>query len=494
MKIKELVKDLEIVEFTEKDKGDLEIAVLETDSRKIQINGLFFCLIGENADGHNYAQEAVKNGAIALVVERHLTVDTPQIIVKDVREALGLLSACFYGQPAEQLKIVGITGTNGKTTTAHMLSSILKKANKKVGLIGTLGAWYAEKKITTSLTTPDPIALHAIFADMVRHGIKYVVMEVSAHALYYKKTLGITFCCCIFTNFSQDHLDFFHTMQGYKQAKMGLFTSPSCSVAVLNGDEETGREIGALIDKENGACKTTYYGLHTPTDAFAVITDESLYGLECVFNINDKLSRITLCMTGRHNVYNALAAASCATELGIDTASIALGLSALKGVEGRLQRVGGWKHAEIYVDFAHTPEGLGKSLDALRPHCKGRLICLYGCGGNRDKLKRPLMGEIAAKKADFCILTSDNPRYEDPLDIIVAIERGYRRFSVQYVVVPERKKALEYAFEFLKAGDILLVAGKGGENYQEIMGIKYPFNDKDIIEKILEQKGKDLYS
>ena len=206
-------------------------------------------------------------------------------------------------------------------------------------------------------------------------------------------------------------------------------------------------------------------------------------------NVNDRLCRVSLSLTGKHNVYNALAAAACADALGITSEEIEEGLTAIKAVKGRLEKVGETNGAQIFVDFAHTPDGLGKSLDSLRLHCKGRLLCLFGCGGNRDKTKRPLMGEIAAKKSDFTVLTSDNPRYEDPLDIITDIEGGYRRFSVKYVVVPQRQKALEYALSFLKKGDILLVAGKGGEEYQEIMGIKYPFNDQAIIEKLLEKKG-----
>lgn len=489
-KLTECLKDVEIIFNGDWDR---EIFALNTDSRKKTVNGLFICLSGENADGHAFAQEAVKNGATAIVVERQLKVDIPQILVKDMRKALGLLASVFYGEPTKKIKVIGITGTNGKTTTSYMLASILEKAGKRVGIIGTLGVRYGGKTLPATLTTPDPIELHHIFADMLLRGVEYVVMEVSAHALYYKKTVGIPFVACIFTNFTQDHLDFFKTMSAYKQAKMRLFEdNPDC-IAVLNGDEETGREIGRQRE-EVSATRTLYFGLNSPADAFAVITEENLYGSECMLNLNDLLCRVSLSMTGRHNIYNALASALCAVELGVDTEAIFKGLSQLQGVEGRLERVGDWKGAQIYVDFAHTPDGLGKSIEALKPHCKGRLVCLFGCGGNRDKSKRSLMGEIAGKKSDFCVLTSDNPRYEDPLDIIDEIEKGYRRFSLRYVVVPDRKKAIEYALDFLREDDVLLVAGKGGENYQEIMGIKYPFNDKAIIENALKEKGKKFYS
>ena len=488
MRLSKLAAAVENGKIIAKEGWDREIAALTADSRENCANGLFFCLKGITADGHAYAAEAVKNGAVALVTERQLFLDVPQILVNDVRETLGVLSSVFYGEPTKRLKVIGITGTNGKTTTAYMLSAILKAEKRSVGVIGTLGIRYGEKKLSSALTTPDPIYLQSIFADMLMCGVEYVIMEVSAHALYYKKVAGVCFSACIFTNLSQDHLDFFNVMPAYKDAKRKLFLPETCPIAILNGDDEVGREFGKL--REEMGSKNLYFGLNTPSDAFAIITDESMDGSECMINVNDKLSRVTLALVGKHNVYNALAAAACAVELGISIHAVTQGLMLLKGVEGRLQRVGNFHGGEIYVDFAHTPDGLAHTLDTLRQHCRGRLICLFGCGGNRDKTKRPVMGEIVAKKADFAVLTSDNPRYEDPLDIIAGIEKGYRRFSVKYVIVPDRKRAIDYAIEFMQKGDVLLVAGKGGEEYQEIMGIKYPFNDHDIIDRILVKKGK----
>lgn len=491
MRLSKLVENLPNARLLIKGE-EKEVFCLVTDSREKMTDGLFFCLLGENVDSHNLVGEAIKNGAVAIVTNRELSYEIPQIIVEDEREALSLLSAEFYGNPSERLKIIGITGTNGKTTTSYMLASILEKNSKKTGVIGTLGIRYGVKEIPNDLTTPDPIFLQKILSEMLVHGIEYVVMEVSAHALYYKKTLGVKFFACIFTNLTQDHLDFFQTMQRYEQTKTSLFYNDICPIAIVNGDDAVGRKIGEMREKETVG-KTVYYGMETPSDAFAIVTEETLYGAECVLNINDKLCRCSLSLTGKHNVYNALAAAACAAELGVPLTNIAAGISDLKTVKGRLQRIENNKKFNIYVDFAHTPDGLGKSLDSLRTHCKGRLICLFGCGGNRDKTKRPLMGETVAKKADFAVLTSDNPRYEDPLDIISNIEKGYRRFSLKYVVVPNREKALEYALDCLKKDDVLLVAGKGGEEYQEIMGIKYSFNDQDIIEKLLEKKGKSSF-
>ena len=493
MRLSKLLEVLPDAEIIYSGAGwDREIEHIFTDSRENTPNGLFVCLVGESVDSHTKITQSTQKGAVAFIVSRVLETDAPQILVKDTREALSLLACAFYGYPAKQMKIVGITGTNGKTTTAHMLASILKAARKKTGIVGTLGAKFADKKVDISLTTPDPLQLQALLAEMVLCGVEYAVMEVSAHALYYKKVAGIEFSACIFTNLTQDHLDFFADMQAYKRAKITLFDDSSCPIAVLNGDDDVGREIGEIRDKRG--IRTVYYGIQTPADCFALITDENLYGTECIFNIHDELCRVRLGMTGRYNVYNALAAAVCARALGVSAESIATGLNGLDGVCGRLQRIAEYNRANIYVDFAHTPDGLAQSLQSLKKYCKGRLICLFGCGGNRDKSKRRLMGEVAARYADFTVLTSDNPRFEDPLDIITEIERGYKEISVRYVIVTERKRAIEYALNMLQRGDVLLVAGKGGERYQEIMGIKYPFNDQDIIEKLLKKKGKNPFA
>ena len=469
--------------------GDnVEVFSLNVDSRKRVENSLFICLVGNNTDSHNYAAMAKKNGAVALVVERVVDVALPQVIVPNTRIALGKIASAFYGEPSKSLKIVGVTGTNGKTTTAQMLASIWRAAGKKVGVVGTLGVEYGRKRFPTQLTTPDPIELQQTLADMLISGVEYVVMEVSAHALYYNKVEGIRFVACVFTNLTQDHLDFFPSMKEYGDAKRRLFDKDRCSVAIINGDDPFARKVGQECEK---CClDTLYYGMETPTDSFAVITKENLLGTECLVNINDYLSRVFIPIAGMHNVYNALAASTCAvvTDCG---EYISKGLSELKGVPGRLEYVRVGQPWNVYVDFAHTPDGLQRSLETLRKYCNGKLICVFGCGGNRDAEKRPLMGEIAARKADFAVLTSDNPRYEDPLDIISAIEKGYRRCSSRYVIIPNRRKAISYALDMLEKEDVLLLAGKGGEDFQEIMGIKYPFNDYTVVEELLaESKSK----
>ena len=467
-----------------------EIVRISTYSKEQAPSSLFVCLQGKT-DGHAFVEEAIKNGAVAVVCARKLPINVPQIVVEDVRETLAVLCSIFYGEPSLRMQVIGITGTNGKTTTSYMLSSILAAAGKRVGVIGTLGVKYAGKEYPCDLTTPDPVFLQSTLKDMADSGIEYVVMEVSAHALYYKKVAGVRFRACIGSNVTQDHLDFFTDMQAYAKAKATLFDTEICPLAILNTDDETMREW--ILSRENQVGKTLTYGLHTPADAFAVVLEETLQGTQCVLNVLDEIIAVNLAFFGEYNVYNALSAAFCALSLGIDAEFVRIGLSALRGVEGRLERVTEWRGGVVFVDFAHTPDGLKQSLSALKRHCKGRLICVFGCGGNWDRSKRAEMGKTVAGLVDFAVLTADNPRFEDPLDIIAEMERGYRERSTKYVVVPKRECAIFYAMDMLERDDVLLVAGKGGEKYQEIMGIKYPFEDNAIIETFVkDHTGRGL--
>lgn len=459
---------------------DAEIGGIGTDSRHILRGDLFICFAGGEHDGHDYAAEALAAGAAALAVERELPFDVPQIVVRDGRRAVSEIAAAYYGHPEKQLKMIAVTGTNGKTTTAHMLVSILTAAGKSCGNIGTLGIRYANKEIAPELTTPDPDFLYKVLADMVASNVEYVVMEVSAHALYFGKTEGIVFEAGIFTNLTEDHLDFFPTMEAYAEAKEKLFASGVCRFCVLNTDDAEGRKLAA-------SCSEPFtYALENPADVFAVDIRESFEGSHFVINLFDELYEIRLRLAGLHNVYNAMAAAECAKLLGVTVPVIAAGLAALPRVSGRLEHVARFRGADIFVDFAHTPDGLEKSLSALRLHCAGRLICVFGCGGNRDTRKRPQMGAIAARLADFSVLTSDNPRYEDPFDIILQIEEGVRPETENYVIVVDRESAIEYAVDMLRAGDVLLVAGKGGETYQEIMGVRHIYNDIAVVRGAIE--------
>ncbi|MDE6442383.1 MAG: UDP-N-acetylmuramoyl-L-alanyl-D-glutamate--2,6-diaminopimelate ligase [Clostridia bacterium] len=477
MKLNELLKYIDYEELF--GNSEITISGLCADSQKARKGDLFFCYKGKDNDSHDFAKQAVEGGAVAIMCERKLDVSVPQVIVKDGRKVIAQTARAFYGFADKNLKIVGITGTNGKTTTTYMLDSIFKCAGKKCGVIGTLGIGYADKFVSPELTTPDPIFLHSILSDMSLCGVEYVFMEVSAHALYYNKIEGLHFDVGIFTNCTQDHLDFFGNMSDYADCKKKLFENGRCRYAVINSDDKLGRQ---LVSEINGAVS---YGLNDPADVFAVDINENINGTSFVINLFDDLYEMKLNIPARHNVYNAMGASACAKLLGIETEDIAKGLSQLDKVTGRLERVARYNGADIFVDFAHTPDGLEKSLQSLKKLCEGNLYCLFGCGGNRDKTKRPLMGKIASKYSDFCIITSDNPRYEDPYDIISQIEQGVKGSGKKYVTVTERETATEYAINLLEKGDILLVAGKGGEYYQEIMGIKHSYNDNEIIKKII---------
>lgn len=486
MRLEELLRGITVKKICGGDIRDIFISGIRTDSRIIEKDELFVALEGENFDGHEYLREARKNGAIAAICQREVEdVAFLQIVVEDTREALSLLAANFYDNPQEKLKIIGVTGTNGKTTTCHFLASVLKNAGKKTGIIGTLGAYYGGAEIAPDLTTPDPLVLFRIFSDMQKNNVEYVVMEVSAHAVWYKKIVSVRFAACVFTNCTQDHLDFFGTMDRYRTVKKSFFSDGNYDFAVVNTDDSTGKEI-----VKNGK-NFKSYGLNEPADNFAVAQEETLDGTRILFNLEDELADVKLNLTGRYNVYNALAAAACARYLGIDEKSISVGLEAVKKVPGRLENLGSVHGGLVFVDFAHTPDGLENVLTALKERCEGNLLCVFGCGGNRDVSKRPLMGEIAGRLADFSVITSDNPRYEEPYAIIAAIETGYRKYSRNYVVVQDRKKAIEYAMRRLREKDVLLIAGKGGENYQEIMGIKYDYNDNAVVKDIIKKMSTE---
>ncbi len=459
--------------------GDAEITGLCASAARVRRGDLFFCYKGRAFDSHEVAAKAVRSGAVALVCERRLELPVPQIVVKDGRAAMTAAARTFYGRPDEKLKIVAVTGTNGKTTITYMLDSIFRAAGCATGVIGTLGITFSGREIAPELTTPDPICLFSVLRDMADCGVEYVFMEVSAHALAFGKTEGITFRAGVFTNCTQDHLDFFADMKEYSECKKKLFRDGRCLRSVINSDDAVGREIARF------APFPVTYGLKNPADVFAVDVEERLDGSTFVMNLFDELYEIKLNMPAVYNVSNALAAAACARVLGIRTEVIAEGLAALARVPGRLECAGVYNGAHIFVDFAHTPDGLGQSLATLRKLCGGKLYCLFGCGGNRDASKRPLMGETAAKFADFIIITSDNPRFEDPYDIILQVEEGVRPSGRAYVTVTDRRTATEYAVGLLREGDILLVAGKGGECYQEIMGIKYDYDDNTVIREII---------
>ncbi len=475
--MKNLLQDIDVIKIV----GNIEninIEYVSADTDKIKNDTLFVCIVGNLTDSHKFVS-TMKNGVVAVVTEYEVETDLPQIVVKQSRKALGQIAGAFYGNPQKEMKFIGITGTNGKTSVSYIIKNVLEKAGKKAGLIGTLGAKILERDYKTDLTTPDVLSLYSLLSEMRKQGVEYVITEVSAHALDMMRVEGIYFEIAVFTNLTQDHLDYFGTIDNYKKAKLKLFDESVSKYAVVNIDDEVGIEI------QNARKNVVTYGLENPSDVFAIDIKEKATGTSFVLNVMDKVFDITCGLIGRFNLYNVLAASCVAEILGIDGESLYSGLSEMKSVPGRMEYVADKENAKIFIDYAHTPDGLENALKTAKSICNGRLICLFGCGGNRDKGKRKIMGEVSGKYADFTILTSDNPRYEEPMLIIGDIETGLREYTDKYVVVQNRECALNYALKYISGEDVLIVCGKGAENYQEVLGVKHPFNDKKIINNLL---------
>ena len=476
MKLKDLIKELKPEKVI--GKTDIVVSDLTCDHSAVSAGSLFIAIKGENKDGRDFARQAETYGAKAVISETELEVGVTQIIVKNARIAMSVAAAAFYSHPERELSVIGVTGTNGKTSTAYTIYSIMNAEKIKCGFIGTIGVFYGDKKREANLTTPDPVELFGLLREMALDGVKAVAMEVSAHAIHYGKIYGIPFKVGVFTNLSQDHLDFFGTMEKYAEEKIRFFTEYRPAYSVVNSDDETGREI--LKKTENAIS----YGLYNPADVFAVDIEENKKGVSFVLNLFDRIYDVNAKVFGRFNVYNLMAAAISCTLVGLSVDAVAERLNCIKTIEGRTERVYDGKYS-VYVDYAHTPDGLENALNSMRKICKGNLISLFGCGGNRDKDKREKMGEISGRLADFTVITSDNPRYEDPMDIIFDIEKGVLSATEKYVIIQDRKDATEYALSLANDGDVVLVAGKVAENYQDVLGVKNPYNDKQTINEII---------
>lgn len=454
--------------------GDVDVTSIAFDARKVQEGCLFFCLKGR-VDGHDYAMEAVAAGAKALVTERQLDLNVPEIVVPDTRHALSVACARFY-RPEKMPKIIGITGTNGKTTTTYIVKSILENAGRSVGIIGTTEVAYGSVRRPATLTTPDPVELYSTIYEMADAGVEYVVMEASAHALYLKKLDGLYFDVAAFTNLSRDHLDYFKSMDAYAAAKKLLFGRTA--FAVVNVDDALGREIVR-------ECRTPLltYGCDNPADVFALSPKITVDGVRYVLNATDDIAEIRFSLPGRFNMYNTLCAAAIAKALGIDMHHITEGIRTLTKVEGRFNVINTAK-CNIIIDFAHTDDGLKNILTTIREFAPKRIITVFGCGGDRDRTKRPLMGQVVCALSDYAIITSDNSRNEDPEAIIADITAGIE--GDNYAVRPDREEAIRYALEIAEQDDIVLVAGKGAEQYTEVGGKKIPYNDEAYILRLIE--------
>ena len=464
--------------------ADTEIGALAINSREKVKRSLFFCIAGAKYDAHDFAVQAVENGAVALVVSHFLDhVSTPQVLVENVRSTMAYVAGAFFGHPARQLRLIGVSGTKGKTTTSYLLKAILEKAGYKVGLIGTTGNMIGDEHIKSNLTTPDPIDLHRCFRQMVDAGVQAVSMEVSAHAIDMCRLDGLTFEAACYTNFSQDHLDYFHTMENYFQTKKSFFLNGQVLNAALNADEETSARILSEL-------KVPYltYGISSNADLFARDIEISENGVNFSIQLRGvEEMAINMQMTGMFNVYNALAAASLAMIVGIGQDAIREGLRSVKSVPGRIEMLDTGTPYKVILDYSHSPDALEIILTTVRMFTKKRLIVLFGCGGDRDHGKRPIMGEIGGRLADFSILTSDNPRTEDPEEILEAIEEGIKLTRGKYTIIENRREAILYALRMAREGDVIILAGKGHETYQDVMGVKRPFDEKVIVNELLAE-------
>jgi UDP-N-acetylmuramoyl-L-alanyl-D-glutamate--2,6-diaminopimelate ligase len=469
-----------VPEATIRGDGGVAITDVAFDSREVTPDAVFFCVPGLHVDGHSFAQQAVNAGAAALVVERELDVDAPQAIVPSVRRAMGPMSAMAFGHPASSIATVGVTGTNGKTTVTYLLDSIFDAAGWTSGVVGTTGASIAGASVALARTTPEAPDLHRLLARMRDRGVRGAALEVSSHALEQHRVDGLVFDVAVFTNLSQDHLDFHVTMDAYFDAKALLFTLDHARRAVVNASDPFGRR---LLDD-----------LDIPTTTFGVGADADLRALDVVVTrdgIDFEMGGLVIKsrLRGAFNVENLLAAAAAARALGIDDDVIEHGIATLAEVPGRMEPIEAGQDFLVVVDYAHTPDSIRSVLRASRPLTSGRLILVFGCGGDRDRAKRSPMGAAATANADLSVVTTDNPRSEDPQAIISEIEPGAKEGGGAFVIEPDRRAAIRLALREAAVGDVVVIAGKGHEPFQELRDETIPFDDRVVARQELEAIG-----
>ena len=480
MKLRELLKDIPVLECT----ADLEteITAICYDSRKAEPGCLFVAVTGFAADGNRFIPMALEKGAAAVVTAKKPEQDIPYILVESDRLALAMLGCNFYGHPAKSMTMIGVTGTNGKTSSTLLLKQVLEKTlGARVGLIGTMANMIGEKTIPTERTTPESLDLQALFARMRDGGCTHVIMEVSSHAITLERIGGVHFDVAAFTNLTEDHLDFHKTMDAYCDAKAELFRR--CDRAVINADDSyAGRILAAAACPVLTTSVTTKEGLHAENVELHAegISFTAVYG--------EERASVKLPIPGRFTVYNALTVLGVACQLGISLSDCAEALKTAKGVKGRVEVVPtpGTPYS-VLVDYAHTPDGLENVLRSVRDFCRGRLICVFGCGGDRDPLKRPIMGKIGVELSDIAVITSDNPRTEPPLAIIEDILKGVNQENGEYIVIEDRRRAIRYAMDIAEKNDIIVLAGKGHETYQDIGGQKHHLDEREEVAAHLKE-------
>jgi UDP-N-acetylmuramoyl-L-alanyl-D-glutamate--2,6-diaminopimelate ligase len=461
---------------------DLEINKIQYDSRKVKQGDVFFCIDGYNVDGHKYIQDAINNGAIAVVCQKDIDTNLNCSVIKtnDSRKALAISAANYYKNPSRDMKIIGITGTNGKTTSAFMIKEILEQKGYKVGLIGTIANYIGDKKIHAERTTPESLELHELFSEMVEFKVDYCVMEVSSHSLSLDRVYGIEFCESIFTNLTQDHLDFHKTFENYFNAKLKLFKHSKNSI--INIDDIYGEKAYSSITSNKLS-----YGLSGNADIMASDIKMHSRGSKFTLGYKGNSFEIELSIPGNYNIYNALGAIAVCLSQGIEPSVIEIALAKVQ-VPGRCELVKDTHNLgfEIILDYAHTPDGLENILKTAREFTKGKLICVFGCGGDRDKTKRPIMGKIGSQLCDISVITSDNPRNEDPLEIIGDIVKGIDKHNFE--IIENRKMAIKRAIEIASQGDVIVIAGKGHEDYQVLKGKTIHFDEREVVSEIIKER------
>ena len=500
---------LEKVEAVE---GDVkrDITGLAYDSRQVGAGSVFFAIRGEKSDGHDFLQQAADRGAAALVVTRPMPRPDGTVLIRvcDVRRTLALWSAHFFGQPSRRLKLVGITGTNGKTTCSYLVESIAAAASLAPGVIGTVNYRYGGRQVPSHHTTPESIDLQSLLADMLRAGARAAVLEVSSHALVQERVRGLEFDAAVFTNLSRDHLDYHADMDDYFAAKSKLFTDhlaggtkPGRS-AVIYGADPRGAELVEMI--RGTPVDIWTYGEESRWDVHPLGVESDVAGLRGKIRAKDRTIEFSSSMIGSANLQNILAATGVGCALGLPSDAVAAGIKGLTAVPGRLEKVENQKGVSVLVDYAHTPDALEKVLAAVRPLTRGRVFAVFGCGGDRDRGKRPVMGEIAARLSDVVVVTSDNPRTEEPASIIAEIEGGLRHAGKSkisalkpetpnpqletdngYYAEADRREAIRIALSSARRGDLVLIAGKGHEDYQILGNEKIHFDDREVAREEL---------
>lgn len=476
MKLAELLRNVAVLK-TNADP-ETEIQDVTYDSRKVEAGGLFVAVTGFVTDGNRYIPMALSKGASVIVTAKEPETEIPYVLVKSDRLALAQISANFYGHPAREMTIIGVTGTNGKTTATLLLKHVLEQTrNVKVGLIGTTGNMIGQEPLYTERTTPESLDFQALLAQMRDAGCTHVVMEVSSHAIALERVGGVHYDVAAFTNLTEDHLDFHKTMENYCDTKAILFER--CHKAVVNGDDQW---ADRLISHASGSVLKT----SGKTEADLYACDQELYSDRVCFTAVAGGERVPVILgiPGKFTVYNALTVLGCAMQLGIGLEEAAGALAAARGVKGRVEVVPTpGKPYTILIDYAHTPDGLENVLSSVKDYCKGRLIAVFGCGGDRDPIKRPIMGRIGTDIADIAVITSDNPRTEEPAAIIGDILQGIGKKN--YKVIENRVEAIHYAMDIGEKDDIIVLAGKGHETYQEICGVRYPMDERQIVSAYL---------